>query len=135
MKQETKEQTEIVEKELSYAVVNAAYEVHNLLGPGFLESIYEEGLAVELSARGHHVEKQVRISVDYKGQKIGEHVLDLVIDKRIILEIKAASDIAPIHKQQALSYLKATGYQIAMVINFGTASVQAARVVLTNKAK
>ncbi len=127
----TKAATDIIEKVLSYEIVNAAFEVHNVLGPGFLESIYEEGMAVELSTRGHKVERQVRISVNYKSRKIGEHVLDLVVDGRIILEIKAVSAIAPIHKEQALSYLKATGYQLAMVINFGAARVQTARIVHT----
>jgi GxxExxY protein len=127
----TKAATDIIEKVLSYEIVNAAFEVHNVLGPGFLESIYEEGMAVELSTRGHKVERQVRISVNYKSRKIGEHVLDLVVDDRVILEIKAVSAIAPIHKEQALSYLKATGYQLAMVINFGAARVQTARIVHT----
>jgi GxxExxY protein len=73
----------------------------------------------------------VRISVIYKGHKIGEHVLDLVIDGRIILEIKAVTEIVPIHKQQAISYLKANGYRLALIINFGSARVQTERVVLT----
>jgi GxxExxY protein len=124
---------EIIEKELSYQIMNAAYEVHNELGPGFLESIYENALAIELRARGIPVETQVRIPVIYKGKKVGEHVLDHLIDSRVILELKAATEIAPIHKQQALSYLKATGLQLAIVINFGSESVQSARVVNTRQ--
>ena len=122
---------EIIEKELSYQIMKAAYEVHNELGPGFLESIYEDALAIELRAQGHAVETQVRIPVVYKGQKVGEHVLDHLVEGRVILELKAASEIAPIYKQQALSYLKATGLQLAIVINFGGGSVQSARVVNT----
>jgi len=68
--------TEIIEKELSYQIVNAAYEVHNELGPGFLESIYEGALAIELRSKEYSVETQVRIPVFYKNQKVGEHVLD-----------------------------------------------------------
>ena len=127
--------TEIIEKELSYEIVNAAFEVHNILGPGFLESIYEEAMAIELENRGHKVEKQARISVIYKDQKIGEHVLDLIVDGRIILELKAVADIAPIHKQQALSYLKATGYQLAIIINFNSPGLQTERVVHSKKRK
>jgi len=127
--------TEIIEKELSYEIVNAAFEVHNILGPGFLESIYEEAMAIELENRGHKVEKQARISVIYKDQKIGEHVLDLIVDGRIILELKAVADIAPIHKQQALSYLKATDYQLAIIINFNSPSLQTERVVHSKKKK
>ncbi len=122
---------EIIEKELSYQILSAAHEVHNVLGPGFLESIYEDALACELRARGLLVETQVRIPVIYKGQQVGEHFLDQLVENRVILELKAATDIAPIHKQQALSYLKATGLQLAIVINFGSGRVQSTRVVNT----
>jgi GxxExxY protein len=86
---------EIIEKELSYQIMNAAYEVHNELGSGFLESIYENALAIELHTRGIPVETQVRIPVIYKGEKVGEHVLDHLIDSRVIIELKAATEIAP----------------------------------------
>jgi len=124
---------EIIEKELSYKIMKAAYEVHNELGPGFLESIYEDALLVELRAQGIPVETQVKIPVIYKEQKVGEHVLDLRVEGRVILELKAISEIAPIHRQQALSYFKATGLQLAIVINFGAESVQSVRVVNTRK--
>ena len=122
---------EIVEKDLSYRIMSAAFEVHNELGPGYLESLYEEAMVLELQARGHKFNRQKRIPVFYKGEQIGEHVLDLVVDDRIILELKAVTEIAPIHKQQALSYLKATGLHLAIVINFGSGRVQSARIVNT----
>ena len=125
----------IVEKVLSYQIVNAAFEVHNHLGPGFLEAIYEAAMVLELEARGHKVESQVRVPVYYRAQKIGEHVLDLLVDQKIILELKAVAEIAPIHQQQALSYLKATGLELAIVINFGASSVKYKRVANTNKKK
>jgi GxxExxY protein len=124
---------EIVEKELSFQIMQAAYEVFNRLGPGFLENIYEEALAFELRMRGYHVETQRRIPVLYKDQKIGEHVLDLVVNGRVILELKAAAEITPIHKQQAISYLRAACLPLAIVINFGAQRVQAARLVNTEK--
>ncbi len=126
---------DIIEKELSYSIMKAAFEVHNELGPGFLESIYEDALAIELRSHGLSVETQVRIPVIYKKQVVGEHFLDHLVEKRIILELKAASEIVPIHKQQALSYLKATGLQLAIVINFGAESVQSVRVVNTTRKK
>lgn len=126
---------EIIEKDLSYLIIEAAYEVHNQLGPGFLESIYEEAMRLELLSRGCQVENQRRVLVFYKGKPIGEHILDLVVDGRIILELKAVTEIAPIHKQQALSYLKATELQLAIVINFGSSRVQYARVVNTKNRK
>ena len=125
--------SKIIEKELSYQIINAAYEVHNRLGPGFLEAIYEAAMVLELESRGHKVENQVRVPVCYRKQQIGEHFLDLLVDEKVILELKAVKEIAPIHQQQALSYLKATGLELAIVINFGTPSVKYKRVAKTNK--
>ena len=124
---------EIVEKELSYKVVQAAYEVFNGLGPGFLEKIYEEAMVLVLRKNGHKVEAQKSVPVMFLGKQIGIHILDVVVDERIILELKAVSEIAPIHKQQALSYLKATGLPLALVINFGAHRLQVTRVVNTKQ--
>ena len=122
---------EIIEKELSFQIMKAAFEVHNQLGPGFPESIYEEAMERELVARGMEIERQKRVTVCYKGEPLGEFVLDNIVNGRVILEYKAVSEIAPIHEQQALSYLKATGLELAIVINFGTSRVQSSRVVNT----
>ena len=124
---------EIVEKELSYEIMSAAFAIHNALGPGFLESIYESAMALELADRGHRIETQIRISVFYKDKKIGEHVLDMVVDGKIILEFKAVAEIAPIHIQQARSYVKATKLPLAIVINFGASRVQSERVANTKE--
>ena len=126
----------IVEKELSYTIMQAAFEVHNTLGPGFPEKIYEEAMARELPARGVEIERQKRVVVKYKGEPLGEFLLDTVANKRVILEYKAVSELARIYEQQALSYLKATGLELAIVINFGAERVQSSRVVYTKgKAK
>lgn len=126
----------IVEKELSYLIMQAAYEVHNTLGPGFPEGIYEEAMRRELISRGVKVERQKRTVVKFKGEPIGEFVLDTVVNERVILEYKALNEIAKLHEQQALSYLKATGLELAIVINFGADRVQSSRVVNTmGKAK
>jgi GxxExxY protein len=124
---------EIVEKELSYKIIEAAIEVHRQLGPGYFENLYEEALAIELQQRGHTVERQKKIEVKYKDQAIGLHVLDMVVEGRVMLELKAVSDILPIHLKQALGYLKSTGLPLAMVINFGAERVQFHRVVKTKK--
>jgi GxxExxY protein len=120
---------EIIEKELSYKIINAAFEVHNQLGPGFLESLYEKAMDIELTTQGLIIEQQKRIIVKYKDQIIGEHVLDAVVNGKIILEYKAVSELIPFHEQQALSYLKATGLALAIVINFGSSRVQYRRIV------
>ena len=127
--------SKIIEKELSYAIMQAAFAVHNQLGPGFLESLYERALVIELRSNGYHVEQQKEVIIKYKDQVIGKHILDLLINKRVILELKAVTEIAPVHKQQALSYLKATGLELALVINFGARRVQSHRVANTKPTK
>ncbi len=124
-------EVELIEKDLSYLIMQAAFEVHNTLGPGYPENIYDEGMALELSARGVENERQKKVTVQYKGAALGEFVLDNVANQRIVLEYLAVREITPIHKQQVLSYLKATGLQLAIIINFGAEFVQSSRVVNT----
>lgn len=126
---------DIVEKDLSYSIVKAAYEVFNELGPGFAEDIYEEAMIVVLKKYGHIPEQQKRVDVFFQSVNVGFHKLDLLVDGRVILELKAVSEIIAIHKQQALAYLKATGLQLAIVINFGAGRLQVARVVNTRQRK
>ncbi len=118
----------IIYKELSYRVMEAVFEVHNTLGPGFLESMYEEALAYELELRGIPFERQKAIPVHYKGREIGTHRLDFVIDDKIVLELKAVSALTDTFKQQTLSYLKATGLKLGILINFGTPRVEYTRI-------
>jgi GxxExxY protein len=124
---------EIIEKDLSYQIVKAAYEVFNGLGPGFTEDIYEEAMVLVLKKYNHDVEQQKRVKVYFQGHEVGLHKVDLIVDGRVILELKAVAEIAPVHQQQALSYLKATGLQLAMVINFGANRLQVARIVNTKQ--
>jgi GxxExxY protein len=129
-------ETAIIEKDLSYLIMQAAFEVYNELGPGFPESIYEEAMNRELTRRGINLERQKEIMVYFKSEPLGKFILDNIANGRIILEYKAVSEIAKLHKQQALSYLKATGLELAIVINFGADRVQSSRVVNTKgKAK
>jgi GxxExxY protein len=126
---------DVVEKDLSYSIVKAAYEVFNGLGPGFAEGIYEESMIIVLKKYGHIPEQQKRVDVYFQEVNVGFHKLDLIVDGRVILELKAVAEIAAIHKQQALAYLKATGLQLAIVINFGAGRLQVARVVNTKQKK
>lgn len=126
---------DIVEKDLSYSIVKAAYEVFNGLGPGFDEKIYEEAMIVILTKYGHVTDQQKRVDVFFQGANLGFHKLDLVVNDKVILELKAVSEIAAIHKQQALAYLKASELQLALVINFGAGRLQVARVVNTKQRK
>jgi GxxExxY protein len=103
---------------LSHSVIGAAIEVHRVLGPGFLESVYEEALCIELKQRNISFVQQQVITVAYKGHPIGEGRLDVLVDNRLIIELKAVETLLPIHSAQLLSYLKATGYPIGLLINF-----------------
>src|SRR5262245_18655313 len=96
-------------------LLDAAIEVHRCLGPGFLESIYEEALCVELALRGIPFKRQVSVQVTYKGRIVGDARIDLLIAERVIVELKAIEHIAPIHLAQALSYLKATKQPLALL--------------------
>ncbi len=125
--------THILYPELSYSIMQAAFEVHNTLGPGFLESIYEEALAYEFGLRGISIERQKPVVVNYKGREVGVHRLDLVVEGRIILELKAVAALTDVFKQQVLSYLKATGLELGILLNFGASRVQSVRIVHTTK--
>jgi len=121
--------SEILFKELSFAIVGAAMEVHKILGPGFLESVYQAALEKELAARRIQFCHQVELPVTYKGDLIGVYKADLVIDDRIIVEIKGISRLNPSHSAQALHYLAATGLELAILINFGMSSLEYRRIV------
>jgi GxxExxY protein len=103
---------------LAKAVVDAAFEVHRTLGPGFLESVYEEAMVIELKARGIPFERQRPISITYKDRPVGEGRLDLLVASQLLVELKAVETLVPIHKAQVISYLKATRLQLGLLINF-----------------
>ncbi|MBN1920223.1 MAG: GxxExxY protein [Anaerolineae bacterium] len=122
--------TEILYKDLSYRIVGAAMEVHRVLGAGYLEAIYEQALALELADRNLPFERQRRLSVLYKGTVLGEYVADIVVEDKVILELKAVSSLNDAHRAQARHYLAATGLRLAILLNFGAESLQHERVVL-----
>ena len=100
------------------AIIGAALEVHRVLGPGFLESVYEEAMTVELGLRRIPFIRQKSINLLYKGQPVGEGRLDFLVDEALILELKAAEKLLPIHHAQVLSYLKSTHCHLGLLINF-----------------
>jgi GxxExxY protein len=103
---------------LARSVIGAAIEVHRHLGPGYLESIYEEALAVELELRGVPFERQKPIEVNYKGREVGQGRIDLLIEGQLLVELKTVEALALIHKAQVISYLKATHLHLGLLINF-----------------
>ncbi len=104
--------------ELTHAVIGAAIAVHRELGPGFLESVYEKALCVELGRRGISYERQAMLRVYYGGVEVGEGRIDLYVDKRLVVELKHVETLAPIHTAQVISYLRATGHTLGLLINF-----------------
>jgi GxxExxY protein len=104
--------------DLARAVVDAAMEVHRELGPGFIESVYEAALAVEFGMRAIHFERQKPLAVSYKGHPVGEARVDLLVGGALIVELKAVEKLLPVHKAQVISYLKARGTSLALLINF-----------------
>lgn len=108
--------------------MQAVFEVHNTLGPGFLEGVYEEALAYELELRAIPFERQKTVTVLYKGLTVGTHRLDLVVDGKILLELKAVSTLNDVFKQQTLSCLKSTGLRLGILINSGARRVGYVRI-------
>ncbi|AJE04762.1 GxxExxY protein [Geobacter pickeringii] len=99
-------------------IIGCAIEVHRNLGPGLLESIYEKALCHELGSRGLHYENQAVVPIVYKGSKLGEHRIDLLVENRVIVELKATERLEPVFKAQLLSYLKLTEKKVGLLINF-----------------
>lgn len=105
-------------EELAHAVIGAAVEMHKSLGPGFPESVYEQALCHELELRNIPFARQVPIVVRYKGQIVGEGRLDLLIGGSLVVELKAIDALSSVHTAQVVAYLKATGHQLGLLVNF-----------------
>jgi GxxExxY protein len=121
--------TDLLYKELTFAVIGAAMEVHRILGSGFLEAVYQAALEKELLLKGIPFERQVELPVLYKGETIGIYKADLVIDKKFVVEIKSVSRLNASHQAQAMHYLAATGLRLALLLNFGSTSLQHQRII------
>ncbi|WP_437284784.1 GxxExxY protein [Sorangium sp. So ce406] len=109
---------------LTRQVIGAAIEEHRVLGPGFLESVYEEALGVELSLRRIPFRRQVVVGVNYKGRFVGEGRVDVLVDARLIVELKAVEHLAPIHVAQLLSYLKAMKLRHGLLVTFNVPALR-----------
>ncbi len=105
--------------ELTEGIIGAYFRVYNALGFGFLEKVYENALAIELRNQGLSIEQQAPITVHYAAQVVGEHFADLIVEDNVIVELKAAKAHSPEHEAQLLNYLKATQYEVGLLLNFG----------------
>ena len=104
--------------DITYKIRAAIFEVNRILGAGFLEKVYENALLFELRHMGLKAEAQVPIHVNYKGELAGEYFADIVVEDKVILELKAVESLQKIHEAQLLNYLKATNYKIGLLVNF-----------------
>lgn len=115
---------------VTYTINGAVFEVNRVLGPGFLEKVYENALLIELNKRGLKAESQVPIKVLYKKDMVGEYIADLLVEKKVIIEIKTVETLDNVHEAQLLNYLKATGIHVGLLVNFKHPKAEIKRMVL-----
>jgi GxxExxY protein len=113
-------ESKFIYSDLTEKIIGAALKVHKILGPGFLESVYEEAFALELELRNIPFESQKSIEVEYKGRCVKEFICDFFVYDKIIVELKAINKITDIEKSQIINYLKATGSKLGLIFNFGS---------------
>lgn len=120
--------------QLARRVIGACIAVHRTLGPGFLESIYEEAVCIELIDNGIAFERQVPIAVEYRGRVVGEGRVDLLVERTLVVELKAVRQLTEIHLAQVMSYLKALGEPLGLLVNFHVPLLRAGirRVILSS---
>lgn len=121
----------------AHEVIGTAIEAHRVLGPGFLESVYEEALDVEMKLRGMPFQRQVPFTIHYKKHDVGEGRLDFLVGGCLVVELKTVDAFGPIHMAQVLSYLKATGHTLGLLINFNVPILKngVKRIILSPKAE
>lgn len=119
----------ILYKELSYKVIGLAMRVHSGLGHGFLEKVYERALMVLLRRGNIAAVQQAPIIVSFEGEVVGDYYADVLVENKIILEIKSTEKIIDAHRAQALHYLKATGLRLAIILNFGKEKLEYERMI------
>lgn len=126
-------ESDLLHSELTRKIIGAAMEVHTNLGCGFLESVYEEALAIELDLRKVRYERQKGIDVFYKGLLAKQFVCDFLVGEKVLVELKALKAITGIEEAQVLNYLKTTGLEVGLLVNFGEQSLKYKRLVLQHR--
>lgn len=116
--------------DITYAINGAAFEVNRVLGSGFLEKVYENALLVELKERGLNAESRIAVKVFYKKKVVGEYIIDILVEKKVIVELKTVEKFDNVHEAQLLNYLKASGIQVGLLINFKHPKVEIKRMVM-----
>jgi len=116
--------------DITYKINGAIFEVNQILGPGFLEKVYENALLIELKNRGLQADKQVPIKVTYKDNLVGEYFVDILVENQVMIELKTVEKLTNNHEAQLLNYLKATGIKVGILVNFKQRRAEIKRMVL-----
>jgi len=128
-------ETDLLYSDLTRKIIGVAMEVHTNLGSGFLESVYEEAMAVEFDLHGIKYERQKAIDVLYKGRKIKQFICDILVEDKVLIELKALKHLTDIEHAQTLNYLKATGLKLGFLMNFGSKSLDYKRFIKEKSVK
>lgn len=116
-------------KDLAYKIIGLAMKVHNELGYGFLEKVYENAMMMLFKREGMTAVQQAAIAVKFLGEIVGDYYADILVEGKIVLELKSVEKISDVHRAQAINYLKATGMQLAIILNFGKDKLEHERLV------
>ena len=115
----------MTENQISYQIRGAIFDVYNELGPGLLESVYEEAMVFELNKRGLSIQRQLEVPILYKGERLSTDLrLDLLVEDAVIVELKSVSELQDVHYKQLLTYLKLTKKKLGILVNFNTDDIQ-----------
>jgi len=125
----------MLHEEITGKIINAFYEVYNVMGYGFLERVYENSMMIELEEMGMIVEKQKAIKVYFKKKIVGDYFADILAEEKVIIELKTVSKILPKHERQLLNYLKATDIEVGLILNFGPEGPKIVRKIFENHLK
>ena len=120
---------ELIHQGITGQIIAAAFEVYNLLGYGFLEKVYENSMIRELQLKGLEATAQYPVKVKYKDAEVGDYYADILVEEKVIVELKTGEAFNPLHEAQLLNYLKATGIKVGLLINFGPRKCEYRRLV------
>jgi len=118
------EKPNMLHADITEKIISAAFDVINELGAGFLESVYERALLVALKEKGLSAQSQVPLKVMFRGQSVGDFIADIIVEGKVLLELKAGKSLSAEHQAQTINYLKATGIELGLLINFGNAKLE-----------
>ncbi|MCD5383308.1 GxxExxY protein [candidate division WOR-3 bacterium] len=122
-------------KDITQKIIGCAYRAYNNLGFGFLEKVYKKAMIIELKKEGLHIVEESKIEVHYEGGVIGEYYVDLLVEDKVIVELKSTKDLSETYEKQLINYLKATSMEVGLLINFGEKGVEVRRKIYDNKLK